>query len=211
MADNRVHKLLTPPINTAGTYSVYSPFTLTAGEVYRCSAIRSFSELEKRGIDVYTTYYAPKSIDEDTYKGDAELKASMVTLISSTGEEVYVPNTYIESYPGDSGVEYQHNVIVLDVGMVPATVDIEYVLEELADLARKATGATTTAEIVSVPYSGTVDNPLHVTLETARRAALAEYVSKDEKIAELVKTNTELLDTNAQLVALIEAHPEIFP
>lgn len=208
--DPSLHKVLTPPINTSGVFSLYLPFTLPAGVVYRCSAIRTFSELEKHGIDVYDKYYKPMGIAEDTYKADLGLKASIITLVSGAGEEVFVPNTYIESYPGDSGVRYSRNVIVIDVGLVPETTDISYIKDLAVDLVKHNLGVTSTVEIVTAPYTGSVSHDQHVLWETARRAVVQGYVPLVEQIVTANAKVSLLQEQNTELLAIISQHPELF-
>lgn len=208
--DPSQHKVLTPPINTSGVFTLYLPFTLPAGVVYRCSAIRTFSELEKHGINVYEKYYKPMSISEDTYKVDLGLKASIVTLVSGAGEEVFVPNTYIESYPGDSGVRYSRNVIVIDVGLIPETTDISYIKDLAVDLVKHNLGVTSSVEIVTAPYTGSVSHDQHVTWETARRAAVQGYVPLVEQIVTANAKVSLLQEQNNELLAIISQHPELF-
>lgn len=208
--DPSQHKVLTPPINTSGVFTLYLPFTLPAGVVYRCSAIRTFSELEKHGISVYEKYYKPMSISEDTYKVDLGLKASIVTLVSGAGEEVFVPNTYIESYPGDSGVRYSRNVIVIDVGLIPETTDISYIKDLAVDLVKHNLGVTSSVEIVTAPYTGSVSHDQHVTWETARRAAVQGYVPLVEQIVTANAKVSLLQEQNNELLAIISQHPELF-
>lgn len=208
--DPSQHRVLTPPINTSGIFTLYLPFTLAAGVVYRCSAIRTFTELEKRGIDVYKTYYKANGIGEDTYKIDLGLKASIVTLVSGAGEEVYVPNTYIESYPGDSGVRYSRNVMVIDVGLVPESTDLSYMKALLVDLIKHNTGVDSVAEIVTAPYTGSVSHDQHVTWETARRAAIQNYVPLVEQLTAANAKIALLQEQNEELLGVISNHPELF-
>lgn len=210
LRDPSQHKVLTPPINTSGIFTLYLPFTLPTGVVYRCSAIRTFTELEKHGIDVYKTYYKPQDIAEDTYKVDLGLKASIVTLVSGAGEEVYVPNTYIESYPGDSGVRYSRNVLVVDVGLVPETTDLSYLKDLLVDLVHHNVGVTSTAEIVTAPYTGSVSHDQHVAWETARRAAIQGYVPLVEQLTAANAKIALLQEQNEELLGVISNHPELF-
>ena len=210
MADTRTHSVLSPPINTIGEFTCYAPFELVPGVTYRCSAVRTFAELEKRGTNVYTTFYQPKNIDTETYQIDSNLKASIVTLTSGAGEEIYVPDTYIQSYPGDSGVIYSNKVIVVKLGMMPDTVDTTYLVEAITDAVRRYVGVESIPEVATIPVIDAMTNAKHVQLEATRRSAIVNYVGYEEQITKLTNTNESLLEQNEKLLAIIEAHPELF-
>jgi hypothetical protein len=208
MAD-RIRKCITPPINASGIYTAYAPFTLPLNIVYRCDAIRTFKELAKRNIDVYTTYYAPFNLAENIYNEDAQLGASIVTLVSATGEFYYVPNTYIQSYPGSAGVRYDRKIMVVELGLMPSTIDLDYFIPIVQDLVKKNVGVENTPSVVIAPYNGTMSHDQHVTLEASRRVAIQNYVSKDEQIVKLQAQVTALQAANDKLMAVIAAHPEL--
>lgn len=208
MATLTDRRLITPPVNTQGFYSLYQPFTTNAELTYTCDAIRSFTELTKRNIDVYNTYYKPLNISEEDFGKDVDLKASIVTLISSKGEFLYVPNTYIESYPGMEGIEYQRTVLILELGPLPATVDINYLLPQLKDLAAKAAGTTADIAVARVPLESTVTHEEHQRLTAARRGAMASLQSQAVEISKLTERNDALTRQVDELMAIIASRPE---
>lgn len=205
----RVRGLITPPINTSGIYTLYMPFTVPTDTVYRCDAIRTFKELAKRNIDVFATYYAPFNLAENIYNEDAQLGASIVTLVSVTGEFYYVPNTFIQSYPGSAGVRYDRKILVVELGLMPSTIDLDYFTPIVQDLVKKNVGVENTPSVVIAPFNGTVSHDQHVTLEASRRIAIQNYVSKDEQIVKLQAQVTALQAANDKLMAVIAAHPEL--
>jgi hypothetical protein len=208
MAQLTTRRTVTPPINTSGFYQVYQPFVLSDRLTYRCDAIRSFSELAKRDIDVYVTYYKPFGISEADYQKDLDLNASIVTLISSEGEFVYVPNTYIEAYPGMSGVSYQRTVLVVEMGPLPESADVTYLLPEVESLVSSASGTSAKATVAVVPLESPLTHEEHQQLEGARRGALALRTSLVEENATLTARNDELTRQVDELMAIIASRPE---
>lgn len=199
----RVRSLITPPVNASGIFTAYAPFTLPITQVYRCDAIRTFQELAKRGINVYETYYKDKGISEASCQVDADLRASIVTLVSSTGEFVYIPNTYIESYPGDAGVRYDRKVIICEVGLLPVTTDLDFLLPMVQDVIKTNAGVDNVAEYVTAPYTGVVTHDQHVQLEATRRVAIRNHVPLQEQISTLSTTNTALTKMNTDLTSVV--------
>lgn len=196
MATERTRYLITPPINTSGIYTTYAPFILPANTVFRCSAIRSFKELEVRKINVFQTYYVPFGLGEDIYKADAAIGASIVTLEAGDGAEYYVPNTYIESYPGSSGLLYDRKVIVVELGLLPSTVSVDHLFPLIDDLVTKNVGVENKCRVAIAPYTGTVDHATHVQLENSRRVAIKSHKTLYEENDELKAQNIELRKQN---------------
>ncbi len=194
-------KVVTPPINTTGIYEVISPFVIGTNTIYSCTAIRTFEELSLRGINVFNEYYKPKNIDEATYNKDVALHASIITLESNLGEIVYVPNTYIQSYPGQGGVFYVHKVLVMELGLLPINTDVSYIYPELSGIIQDNVGVTATPVAVDVPYKGYVSNEQAIDMEKVRRAAVADSQSVQ---AENTRLKAELAAANKQIADLTE-------
>jgi len=210
MATERTRYLITPPPNTSGIFTVYAPFTLPANVVMRCTAIRTFKELEVRRINVYDTYYKPFGLSESIYKEDADVSASIITLAAGDGAEYFVPNTFIESYPGSSGVMYDRKVIVVELGLLPFTVSVDHLFPLIDDLVRKNVGVENKCRVAIAPYSGTVDHATHVQMENSRRVAIVSNKTLAEENDELKKLNADLRAQN-ELMAQALANQMVKP
>lgn len=201
--------LVTPPVNVTGEFSALAPYELDAGMIYKCHAIRSFDELAARNIDVYKEFYANKELEYSIYQRDNELHASIITLLSAEDKYVYVPNTYMESYPGMAGIPYQRKVIFIELGLLPETININYMVPQLRDYVTKAVGVSANPRIGIVPYTGSIDHKQHIQLERTRRATIQGYTTFEEQIADLTKQKDALIKTVEDLTAIIAAHPEL--
>lgn len=213
MAEERVRALITPPIHASGVYSLYAPFTVSLEMIYRTHAVRSFDELVKRGIDVYTTYYEPKNLSEKVYKEDAAKGASIVTLISADEEYIYVPNTYIESYPGMAGLRYERKLLMFDLGPLPANFQLDYLIGDLQDLVTKAVGVSedkADLRFATLPMSSTVSHEEHIQLESSRRANIQLHKPLEVQLREQTERADALTEQNEKLLEVISAHPELF-
>lgn len=201
--------LVTPPINVSGEFSALPPYELEVGMVYRCHAIRTFAELAARNIDVYKDFYLPKKLEFSVYEEDLKLKASIITLLSADDNYVYVPNTYMESYPGMSGIAYDRKVLFIELGLLPDTINIDYMVPQLKDYVTKAVGVKANPRVGIIPYTGTVDHAKHIQLERTRRTTIQGYKTFEEQIRELSAQKDALQKTVDELTALIAAHPEL--
>lgn len=213
MAVERTRILITPPIHATGIYSLFTPFTVSLEMIYRCYAVRSFDELVKRGINVYEEYYAPNDLSEKIYKEDAAKGASIVTLISADQEYLYVPNTYIESYPGMAGLRYERKVMMLDLGPLPSTFQLDYLIDDIKDLVTKAVGVTedkADINFATIPMSSTVSHEDHIQLEATRRAAIRLHKPLEVQLREQTERADALQEQNEQLLEVITSRPELF-
>lgn len=194
---------LTPPINTEGVFTCYPPFELDTNLVFRLEAIRTFPELERRNFKVFEEFYAPRGLDVKIWEEDALVGASILTLKAVDGTVVFVPNTYLESYPGMAGLKYAHNVIVIDVGLVPATIDVKRIAADLEDLSKTGLGVEAKARVDTITYDGNIDHQKHVQMETARRIALNKHVPLSERFEDLQRENEELRRRIDELVDIL--------
>lgn len=201
---------VTPPIYAEGIFTCYPPFDskVDINTVYVVEAIRSFPEMERRDRDVFAEIYQPAELSEAIYNEDADAHAAIVTLKSTDGTLVFIPNTYIESYPGMAGLDYSRNVVVLDVGMIPATIDLALLKKDLLDVVVKNVGASVEVTIDKMRYEGNVTHEEHVKLETARRLAIRQHVPLQMQLDEANQRNDAL---QAQVDELIETIAEIQP
>lgn len=195
---------LSPPPNTEGLFIVNQPFTLDSSVIFKVEAIRTFPELARRGTDVYNEYYVPVGITKEDYLLDTDVNAAIVTFKSRDGQIVYIPNTYIESYPGQSGYVYNRNVVILDLNLVPDTVDITLLKDDLKSLVQASVGVEVDAEIVVMRYEGTVSEADHIRMEALRIGKIREATPLSQQVADLTKRNEELQAYTDSLVKILQ-------
>lgn len=201
--------MVTPPVNITGEFSVLPPFELTVNMIYKCHAVRTIDELLAKGMDVYGEFYKPKNVPYSRYQEDHKKKGSIVTLLSAEDQYVYVPNSYIASYPGMSGIPYSHKVIFIELGMIPDAVDTSYLVPLLHDVVTHATGVAATPQVGVVPYIGSISHEKHIDLERTRRVAIQNYTPLQEQVRDLKASLDAANKTIKDLTAVIAAHPEL--
>lgn len=191
--------------NTEGIYSVNAPYTIDTTVIYRCEAIRTFPELVRRGIDVFTEYYVPVGLSAEEYQADAGIGASIVTLKSADGQVLYIPNTYIATIPGQTGLDYQRVVVVLDCGPTPGYVNFDLISAELKEVIMRHVGVTSDTTITSLAYEGAFTDADHIRMETLRKQNIRQNVPISEQLAAANAKILALTETNAKLVTVIKS------
>jgi len=197
---------ITPPENTQGSFVTNTPFELPLDVVYRLEAIRTFPELRRANVDIYSEYYEPAGLSRQDYLDDADLEASILTFKSTDGEVRYIPNTFVVSYPGQSAVDYRRNVIVLDCALVPSYIDVTKLSEDLGNLATSMLGVVVVPEVTTLSYEGTVTEEDHVRMEALRKRTIRTVVPLAEQVASLTTRNNELQVLNDRLIEILKAN-----
>lgn len=165
---------LIPPIGTSGVYTLASPFNtqLQAQTSYKCDAIRRFADLLEVGIEPFEEYYQPVGLAETVYQQDLANNVCIISLVSNTGHWVYVPSSYIQSYPDIGGVPYIVTVLGLELGALPAYMDLTGLKAALAALCRDTIGKTPDIKEAVISAVEKLSQSDHDAVETARVAAI---------------------------------------
>ena len=198
---------LTPPIGAFGRYKLKAPWTVNSNLNYRCVSYRRVEEIVKSGKDVYTVFYEPMGLTKEIAELDISVGVIFIGLLGLDGTRIYVPDTYIESYPDQSSVVYDYTVLAVDLGPQPSDMDLTALSSELKTVASKYTGIAE-ADIViqagSAQSKSVMSVESHITLIDARKAAIATLETSEEKIARLETSLNEERLLNAELLKQLE-------
>ncbi|ENJ7998999.1 hypothetical protein AB2K85_000734 [Escherichia coli] len=194
------------PVNTTGLFRVKTPFTLAETVIYTVEASRTFPDLVRQNIDVYNSYYQPVGLGREEYLADANVSASILTFKSRDGQVVYIPDTYLESYPGLSGITYQRNVLVVDLALVPDYVKVSSITKDVSDILTHTLGIEPKVEVTTLEYEGKVTEEQHLQMEAARKNKIRESIPLGEKVAALTEENKKLKELNNQMLEILKAN-----
>jgi hypothetical protein len=173
-----------PPPGTRGLYSLKAPFTTVPNQLYSCGAIRYFKDIQNQGIDIYEHYYQPKGLLQSDYTRDLAADVVIVSLISDSQAPIYVPSSYILSYPGLTSFNYQYVVLSLALGALPDTLDLTFLKNQLATAASAVIGVLPTVFENVAASTGVVTPVQHDALEAARQAAVTNSTTDYAKYIE---------------------------
>lgn len=196
--------LKTPPLHAKGRYTLRAPWSAVSTKIYSCIAIRSFADIYKLGKDVFKEYYQLKGLTEAEVAADAALGAHIVTLQSADGSIIYVPDTYIESYPNMSDVSYSHVVLSVSISAIPDYVDLTFLKGQISTAVSTITGLTPEVKENRAPTIGAVSPADHEVQETARLAAVTNRKTDKALYLEERAKNTLLLEKVEMLTKILE-------
>lgn len=193
----------TPSLYATGQWSVKSPFSVDASAVYVCKAIRSFDDLKAMGIDPYTEYYEPVGIDQSAYDIDVTNLANIITLMSDTQPTVYVPDTYLLTYPDQTTVPYRHIVLAMSLGAVPDTLALDDLTSKLHDIVLNSIGIESVVKAYQAGgLAKGVDQLTHEALEQNRLARIADNQTLLAQLQSSKQNQDTLVEQNKILIEL---------
>lgn len=191
---------LTPSIPSKGRYTLKDPFVAVPTVAYSTIALRKFQDIEEEGINVFAEYYEPMGLTEAVYLSDAREGALIVTLVDDVGNFIYVPDTYILSFPNMGDVKYQHVVLSISLGALPEYVPLDALKQTLSGLTSDMIGVSNVVSEHIAPSRGVVTPENHELMEIARTAAIsmrtserAEYLKEKQKRIALEEQVTLLM------------------
>ena len=199
---------ITPTINTVGVFKVEKPFFVESNRVYEVVAIREFDDIWLQGGDVYEEYYKPNGLSEEIYQRDVKLNATIITLKSKVGN-VYIPDTFIESFPKLGYLNYKHVILSVDIGAVSDDTNLDALIDDLKELASKHVGVTATVKKHTAPTTNALTRAEAESLEKQRQG-LRDVPESKELLYQETKRKLDMMNAanNAKLVKLQEAKAE---
>lgn len=188
---------MTPAMHAKGLFQLKAPWPAQLQAIYEVIAIRSFTDFIKKGESVYDLFYRPLNLSQQDFDNDAAEGAHIVTLRSSTAATIFVPDTYILSYPALDTVTYTRIVLSVDLGPLPANVALDHLKTTLASAASDITGNVATVKEHAVPYAAIVTESEHATLESVRQAAVTNRTIDRARVLE----QQTIIDAQAAMIS----------
>lgn len=195
----------TPPMNISGPFLLRAPFVADPAKSYTVTAHRSFSELIARGQDVLKLVYTPVGLTATAYAEDQMNGAIVIALRDSAGNMLYVPDTYIESYPGLGSVPYTRLIGVVDLGMWANYRDLTNVMSSLKEACKGNLGVDVEVTLARGAVTNSITEEQHIQITAAREAA---KTNNETLTATIIRLSDEIAArdvTIAEQATLIEA------
>jgi hypothetical protein len=216
-----------PAINAAGRFEAAAPFNQIVNEstYYTVEATRTIHEMEGAKLDVYSLVFAPVGVTAEDYptvlKRAKDAGAIICALLDRNGAPVYVPTTYLTSFPLVDGVSYERMCMIADLGPVPPSMAqaMQQVLDHTKQYIKATLGIQSAVRLGTIPTVGYVSQDQADAYENTRkgeitdasndvakvRALTQQAANKDVYIAklesDLIGTKTTLAETQTKLTA----------
>ena len=199
-----------PPIDATGIWTLKAPFDtlLSSGVSYRSIGVRKIADLIAKGeADPWESYYKPYGIDASVYQTDVAQDVCIVTLQSDNGTAIYVPTSYIVSFPDSSGMTYISTILGVDLGAIPVAMSLNNIVLMIQDLVRDTIGIDTQVETATVGEKTQVSSDSYASFEANRASKIKNSTTFR---ARAIKAENDLATANAEIARLkqyIREHP----
>lgn len=191
---------IVPPIGTKGIFSLIEPFVASPSLSYEVHAIRTFKDLIARGVDPMKVVYEPVGLTAQDYANDLGDQALIITLFNPTVDPIYVPSTWIGSYPDMGVVPHQWVVASVSCGMLPESYDTQRIREAISQAVSDYTGVETTVHMTLAPVDGAITEAQYAQNLAARQAAIrnrstayADKLALQQQVEVMSQTISDLI------------------
>ena len=188
---------ITPPFGVTGFWKLREPYRAKPAKTYTCTAIRSFVELELININIHYNYYAPHELGIENYQRDLALGASLVVLLGTDGERIYVPDTYIESYPDMDIGNFRRFILSCELGTLPVNTPTDHLTSAISAIVQEKLGRAVTVNTYIGPITPNGLTPTD--LKREENARLSGVTDKTTMYGQLYEANRRLGDLEGLL------------
>lgn len=189
-----------PTQGQSGLWKIKAPYDvlLTPNTLYTCDSVQSIRSFIASGVSVYDRYYGPLGVSDDQYQQDVADNVVIVGLQAGTGEQAFIPASFIEGAPSSNGVKYIPVVLGVSLGAVPDSVNLEPIIQQCKDLVESTFGIVPEVKGVMVGSPKWFTNEQHELMENARKQKVSTSTSPIMEVVLLRQENERLLRVNAE-------------
>lgn len=193
---------LIPAVGTKGRFVLESPFAaaMQPNTLYTLEAVRRFEDIESFGQNIYEQFYKPFQLSEASLSSDRSNGAMIVTLMTSDAPPLYVPTSYIKSYPDLSYRPYNQYIAVLSLGPLADDTLFDSMIQGLKNTTSEFIGVEPEVNIAFMPLSDIITPEQHENLEATRQAAISNRTTDYARLFEVLSQNALL----QQRIAILE-------
>ena len=163
-------------LGTIGIFTLTPPFSI-AKINYTITKLNLIKALVNNGIDVYNSFYVPAGLTQVEYNADLSSGQAIVTLESDNGPTLNIPSSYIALAPVEPAVLYYGTVISIDLGDLPASVNLDQITSDVATMINGTVGVTSKVNLHVLPASKVYSHQDYITAEAIRAAKAEDYIS----------------------------------
>ncbi len=166
---------LIPAVGTKGRYVLKPPFdaAMAPNKLYTLDADRTFGEIDTFGTNIYTQFYLPYSIPETQVSTDRAAGVRIITLMTDDSPPLYVPTSYVQSYPDLDYKPYNQYIAVLSLGPLADDTLFEPTVQALKNTTSEFLGVEPEVNIAFMPLSDIITPQQHDEQEVSRQAAIS--------------------------------------
>lgn len=191
-----------PAVGTRGRFVLKPPFDamMKANTLYTMTECRRYDAIETLGQNIFELFYNPVNLTEANLQSDRTAGALLITLMSSDSAPLYVPSTYVQSFPDLNYKPYNQYIATLSFGPLPDDTIFDPVVQALQNAASDFLGVIPTVNIAYIALTDAITPEEHDNREAVRQAAIASRQSDYARLAEANAT----IALQAQRIVILE-------
>lgn len=195
-----------PAVGTRGRFILKPPFdaAMTPNTLYTLTAVRRFDEIETLGQNIFELFYNPFKLLDSDLQSDRAAGAMLITLMTTDSAPLYVPSTYVQSFPDLNFKPYSQFVGCLSFGPLPDSTLFDSLIQALKNTASDFLGVEPEINIASMPLSDVITPEDHENREAVRQAAISNRTTDYARLAEANATIDLLSQRNTILEKIIK-------
>ena len=172
--------LIIPTIGSRGFYNLKAPFAALMVDTtpYTCQAIRRLGDYIAFNEDPLNNIYLPYGLTETDFQADLDENMYIVSLQSEQGQWLYVPASYLLSYPLQNGVPYQTYMIGVNLGAIPTSMDLTAIQTLISNLVYENLGIKPKMSPVSL------SKPILVSSSDSEKIEQARLIRATQKMSD---------------------------
>lgn len=178
--------LIIPAVGTTGQYKLNSPFAaaMIPNTLYTLDAVREYRDIEALGQNIFELFYKPFNLTESDLQSDRSAGAKLLTLTNAKSKNIYVPTTYVASYPNLSYTPYNQYIGCLSFGPLPDDTIFDPLIQALKNATSDFLGVEPEVNIAFMPLTDVITPTEHENREAVRQAAISNRTSDYARLAE---------------------------
>lgn len=193
---------VTPPTGIEGLFILTPPFEAKSTISYRVGAQRTFEQMIAEGDDPMKLVYTPAGLTTAEYEADKVAGAWIIVLISDSQKPIYVPDTYIESYPDMDIVPHSEVVLCVNLGILPDAYDLTRATQATQTAVEADTGIRATVTVATMPTVDAITQAAAAAAALARQAAITNRTTDQAKVV-FLQEQVEALKVSEQALILL--------
>lgn len=177
---------LIPAVGTKGRFILKTPFdaAMQPNTLYTLTAVRKFDEIETFGQNIFEQFYKPFQLTEADLNRDRSSGAMIITLMTLNAPPLYVPTSYVHSFPDLNYRPYNQYIVVLSLGPMADDTLFDSVIQGIKNTTSEFLGVDPEVHIAFTPLSDVITPEQHANLEATRQAAITNRTTDYARLYE---------------------------
>lgn len=206
-------KNIIPQLYAKGSFTALPPFdsVVDPAAFYTVEDTVTPVQMQARKFDLFKNVWEPAGVSEVEYQAQLNtlisVNGAIIVLSSKNAPDVYVPSTYINSFPLVDGVIYEHLCIITDCGAVPPSFKdvLNSGIDHFNNYMKDNYGLENPRTVIgTIATRGYVPKEQAEAWENTRQSKIKENPSDLIRLNTATATNAQLLEYIKELEAALE-------